>query len=111
MAIVCSTYLSTRDFNYNPSTNCFTAEASDLSQYTGGMSRVYDDACDEGFVLVSHKSGNSVVMAVDKTDVNDGDIAGWHFKVVAVQSTTPGQWKEVRHPQAPFDFTALIIND
>jgi hypothetical protein len=104
MAIVCNTYLSTREFSYSAKTKCFVAEASDFGskRYFG---RVYDDACDEGFVLVSAKTGDSVVLALDSVDQDgDGYVAGWRYKVVAEQ--TNRGWRN-----ASRDFTVLIIND
>lgn len=107
MSIICSKYHSTRDFFYHAETKCFIAEASALS--CGGREhdgRVYDDACDAGFVLVSHKTGDSVLVAQDGTDMNGDEVAGWRYKVIAVQGRRPGQWIS-----GTKEFTVLVIND
>jgi hypothetical protein len=112
MAIICSTYLSTRDFSYNAKTQTFTAESSDLHG-AKGPSRVYDDACDEGFILVSHITGDSIVFALQSIDYLGGsddenkDIAGWNFKAVARNAARAGRWIESND----IPFKVLIIND
>ena len=62
----------------------FSAEASDLRGTRLG--RVYDDACDEGFTIVSEKTGKSAVFAAaDEIIHNGGELSGWSFVCV-----TPG---------------------
>lgn len=104
MAIICNKYFSTRQFTYSRSERCFVAEASELP---GNPGRVYDDACDEGFILVSHQSGDAIVFALDRVDMNGDDIAGWNYKIVAVANPA-GKWV---NPSTAHTFTALIIND
>lgn len=63
----------------------FSAEASDLGR-AFHLSRVYDDACDAGFSIVSVKTKNVAVFALQKeTRDNEGDLASWEFACV-----TPG---------------------
>jgi hypothetical protein len=64
--------ISTSKFTYNPETKTFSAEASDLGQLR--MRQVYPDACDEGFDLVSHRTGVSVVVVHNHTEKRDGDV-------------------------------------
>lgn len=65
--------------------NTFTADASDLGR-AFSLSRVWDDACDEGFSIVSVKTGRAAVFALyDHDEDNEGDVTGWLFKCV-----TPG---------------------
>ena len=75
--------ISTESFTF--SDRRFVAEASDLGP-DFRLGRVFDDACDEGFTLVSHRTGKDVVFAhhEDKVDL-DGDLAVSIFKGV-----TPG---------------------
>jgi hypothetical protein len=112
MAIICSKYLSTRDFNWQKETRCFVTEASDLGIRTPHDGRVYDDACDVGFILVSHKTGEAVLFVQDGVD-HDGDdgIAGWRYKAVQQRgaSTPAGKWLPISSYLT--DVTALIIND
>lgn len=67
-------------FTFCRSTRSLVAEASDF----GGafkISRLYDDACDEGIIVksdVSNRSETFYFVDVDRTP--DGEIAGWRFK-------------------------------
>ena len=63
--------------------------ATEASQFRPGfvLGRVYDDACDEGLTLVSHKTGREVVFAMYLTHRDrDGDVTRWDLRAV-----TPGQ--------------------
>ena len=105
MAVICWKRLSTKDFHYSVDTKNFVAEISTLSQgrTRAVFDQVYDDACDEGFVLVSHKTGEEVTFVVDKIDQDsEGDIAGWHL--------IPINRKSGRRDISK-DFTVLVIND
>lgn len=68
---------------------------SDLTRYPFG--RVFDDACDEGFTLVSHNTGTEIVCAVS-AEVRDADR---DLVCVELKPVTPG---------AP-DFTVRLFND
>jgi hypothetical protein len=80
--------------------NLGVTEASDLNRI-GFLGRIWDDACDQGFAVVSGKTGKLVIFYLDYTDwgfgrnqdVEQDEIAGWHFK------STCGR------------YTILIIND
>jgi hypothetical protein len=88
-----------------------TCELSDLGprKFEPPCSRLYNDACDEGFVLVSHRTGRKVVMLMSSQDMNGDEIAGWRFTA----------WLEmpfrdqliVRTLHEAERFTVLIIND
>ena len=55
------------------------AEMSDLP----GFGRVWDDACDEGLTLVSHRTGREVVYAVNHIERDDeGDLLYWDLRPV-----------------------------
>jgi len=42
---------------------------------------LFDDACDEGFTLVSHKTGKHVMFYyVDKVYDEEGDVIQWKFE-------------------------------
>lgn len=64
--------ISTNRFRYDPVENVFTAEASDLGP-SFRLGRIYDDACDQGFTLVSALTGREVVFAHELTRWDDAD--------------------------------------
>ena len=70
--------ISTDMFHYHKKHKSFTAELSDLRDFRVG--RVYDDACDEGFTMVSQWTGQEVVFALErrKTD-REGDVQFWEY--------------------------------
>lgn len=64
--------------------NTFIAEASDLQDTVLGQ--VYDDACDEGFTIISKKTGKPAVFAMNEIKRDrEGDLVSWEFVCV-----TPG---------------------
>lgn len=79
----------------------FTAEASDLKNLSGGgfrLGRVYDDACDVGFTMVSHHTGKEVVFRLEHREMDrEGDLLWWDFSSV----TLPHKGK----------FTVRVYND
>ena len=82
MADIANTSFSSSDFDYNRETKTFVQEISSLSQGSTKQvfSQVYDDACDEGFRIVSKVTGKSVVYVVDGHDYNaDNEIQGWRL--------------------------------
>lgn len=80
-------------FTFSKST--FVAEMSDLGNPL--MGRVYDDACDIGFSVISAKTGKHAVFAFESTDRDgEGEAVGFRFTCV-----TPG----LKH------LRALLIND
>ena len=74
--------------------NKFVAELSDLGDPR--LERVYDDAADYGFSIISKKTGKAAVFAFVGFDKCGDDIAGLRFKCV-----TPGLNQ----------LKALLIND
>jgi len=70
--------LNTKQFTYNPATKTFVCEASDLCGFE--PRRIYDDACDIGFYLVSEKTGTKVLFCENElTYDNDGDLISFNF--------------------------------
>lgn len=60
------------------------AEASDIAAALGVRDfipeRVYDDACDVGFTLISDRTGREVVFYLARTHCDDeGDFKYWEF--------------------------------
>ena len=64
--------------SFNWSLGVGVTEASDLGRINF-LSQVWDDACDEGFVVVSHRTGAQIIFTLDKVDVTDNEINGWNF--------------------------------
>ena len=60
-------------FTYHAPTKVFSAEMSDFAR-AGPGGRVYDDACDFGFIMVNPRTGGEVLflLAGDKRD-GEGD--------------------------------------
>jgi len=87
--------VSTRRFTYLADERMFVAEASDLP----GFGRVYNDACDEGLTLVSHRTGCEIVCAVEHIERDrEGDLLYWDLRPASSRN-------------APFSFTVRIFND
>ena len=72
--------LSTKSFTYDKNSQTFISEASDFGR-AAFYGQLYDDACDEGFVLVSQKTEKAVPFYLSEVvrDV-EGDITCWKFK-------------------------------
>lgn len=102
MSIICTKHHSTNKFSWHKSSRVFSAEISTvcgpLRARVEPFGQIYDDACDEGFYLVSHKTGKKVLFYIDSTDISfDGEITGWRLKPVD---------KALRN-----EFSVLLIND
>lgn len=68
---------NTKEFTYRNGT--FSAEASSFGyRFNAMFSQVFTDACDEGFDLVSEKTGAVVKMTLSKVHC-DGDLMYWEF--------------------------------
>lgn len=93
---------STQEFFWDKETKTFIADASELRWPIGAppLGRVYDDACDEGFTLVSHTTGKRVVMVLDEEDQSDDYSGGW--RALTFIPATPGYMNK---------FKVTVIND
>jgi hypothetical protein len=67
--------------NFLFSKDTFIAEASDL-QNKFALGRVYDDACDEGFTIISAKTGKEAVFALAMVKSDGIDLLSWNFVCV-----------------------------
>lgn len=76
---------NTKEFNWNPATKTYSAEASTLRGYGHHeweigwpkLSAVYDDACDEGFTLVSESTGTRMTMVLKTIDRDNAYAGDW----------------------------------
>ena len=76
-------------FHYNKQTRSLIAECSDFGPLreafdpiTGRkwIHQLYDDACDLGIAIESHKTGRVERFYLDREEVHDGDLVAFHFK-------------------------------
>jgi len=83
------TPISSKCFTYIPSTTRFVAEASPLRGYDF-LARLYDDSADRGFIMVSSKTGKTMVFAYVSTlhsmEEFDGELEGWYFEGIETES-------------------------
>jgi len=93
MAIICSTeYSSDRFTKFWEGGVCKLV--SEISETP--MSRVFDDACDEGFWVRSTKTGNRVCFAVwDVKRDSEGEILSWELAPLSL-SGCPDATPQVR---------------
>lgn len=104
------TPISTRLFSWHPKTKSFTAEESTLRRGprtrngpTGLFQRIYPDAADVGFPMLSADSGKTAWFALDCEDrCNEGEVMGWQFV------PTP---EAIRENPGLAGVTVLVIND
>lgn len=73
------TPVSTRQFHYDPATQCFSAEISS----THGLGRVWDDSADQGFTMVSTRTSAEVVFVLtEEIRDEEGDTRWWTFRSI-----------------------------
>jgi hypothetical protein len=76
--------IDTRIFTYDRNLQLMCADLSDIqanAAYTCSLTaRVYNDACDQGFYVRSHRTGRRVLLVLER-EVRDaeGDLRCWHF--------------------------------
>jgi hypothetical protein len=75
------TNISSSYFYWNKDTKNFSAEASELPK-NFSLRKIYDDACDVGFSMVSTRTGRSVKFRLEKEIKNEGDVLSWEFKCI-----------------------------
>lgn len=93
--------ISSKAFTHCAAKRSLTSEISDLGIHR--FSRLYDDACDEGFALVNEKTGNKTVWSV-QNEIRDGEfeLSGWVLKPT---------WESIRKNPALADYSMTIFND
>ncbi|WP_407303456.1 hypothetical protein [Acinetobacter sp.] len=85
MSNVIGSKISSARFTYTKRTNSFVTDMSEIS-HSGAdpLGQLYDDAADQGFVMISHKTHEAVEFYLDHTEREaDGDIRYWLFKPTA----------------------------
>lgn len=72
-------YVSTKQFSYDKASKTFTTCISDLGKNFDTI-QIYPDACDEGFIMVSDKTGREEKFAKNSDITNrEGEVMGWTF--------------------------------
>ena len=87
-------------FFYHKDDKSFSQEISSLKGFNP-LKQLWNDACDQGFVMKSERTGERVLFYFTHTDMNGREIAGWNFKVVSNNKMSVAQRA----------MTVLIIND
>jgi len=59
---------------YHSETRTISVEASTLQANGIRPGRVFDDSCDEGFTLISHRTGREIVVCHNHVERRDGDL-------------------------------------
>jgi hypothetical protein len=76
--------VSTSVFHYDRRLEMLTAELTTIQANVRMVrsltQRVFDDACDQGFYVVSHRTGRKVLLVLEK-EIRDaeGELCGWHY--------------------------------
>ena len=72
--------ISSKYFTYSAIHREFVIEASDLPRLLDPVGRIYNDACDAGFIMVSERTGKEVIFTVSPCSTDrEGDVTAWHF--------------------------------
>ena len=90
--------VSSRLFTYCVNTKNFVAEASDLRDFR--VVRLYDDAIDVGFYLVSENTGKKVLFTQEADEYHDGELIAYHFSSLSNQN-----------PENLRDLNITVFND
>jgi hypothetical protein len=93
--------VSSKKFNWFADRRIFISEMSELPAGFR-FEQIYPDACDAGFRMVSHRTGEEVKFAMSATDMNGDEVAGWRFE--------PTRDCIRRNPRLA-GISCLIIND
>lgn len=96
--------LSTRDFVVSFGKPLMFAEASTLGFRAGEVpgGQLYDDACDEGITLISHRSGARSHWYRTAAVIECGEVISWVYK--------PAPETVRKHPKLA-DWEVQILND
>ncbi len=92
--------LPTSKFTYIKENRTFVTEASDIHGFD--PRRIYDDACDIGFYMVSDKTGKKILFVEEGPDYNDdNELICWNFSAHCINE----------NPENLHDLVVRIYND
>lgn len=101
MSVMRTAPVSTRHFTWLGSPRMFVAEASTLEANGIYPAQVFDDAIDEGYTLVSERTGREVTVGANHTERDrEGDLLFTDYVPV-----------DARGPQRHPAFTVRVFND
>ena len=70
--------ISSKQFTYHKESGSFISEMAEVAPFMG---QVLNDSCDEGFFMVSSKTGIVATFVLAKTNHDkEGEIWSWDFK-------------------------------
>lgn len=93
--------VSTNNFTYTKELRSFTMFCDEASSVLR-TSRIYDDACDEGFYLVSEKTGQKILFVGGYPCRNsENEITHWEYTSYCLRE----------NPKDLLDLTVKIWND
>lgn len=75
-----ATAFSSKFFGYSAQLKLFATDVSVLESVGQVWDRIHPDSADQGFEVVSDKTGNTTTWFVDRVDVREGEIQGWNLK-------------------------------
>ncbi len=78
-------------FTYNKTDRTLAAEASDFGPFRDGtrwLCRIWNDSCDIGIAIRSHKTDKVEKFYLEHEEVRDGDLLAYHFKPVNAALST-----------------------
>lgn len=70
--------LSTETFTFHREGNQLIAEASTLGD-SFRLARLWDDACDQGITLKSHRTGREITYVLTGEERYEGELQGWRM--------------------------------
>lgn len=87
MSVIKTKTHNTNSFTYLPRSRTFTIEESDFGpRGTAYCGRIYDDAADMGFWLVSSKTGREKPFVFWRGHSRDGELTHWEFREINPRS-------------------------
>ena len=75
-----ATAFSSKLFGYSKQLGLFATDVSTLSNIGQVWDRIHPDSADQGFEMVSDKTGKASTWFVERVDIREGEVQGWNLK-------------------------------
>lgn len=75
-----ATAFSSKLFGYSAQLKLFATDVSVLERVGQVWDRIFPDSADQGFEVVSDKTGETATWFVERVDVREGEVQGWNLK-------------------------------